>query len=95
MFSSQGFLVPGHQSYDIQRLLLNLILQKMQINFGVHWYTFNSYFCFRYAYSHLYTVTATVGLFCLTGIFTFIMLLMHSSDVDINQQTENVQRRQQ
>ncbi|KAJ8958345.1 hypothetical protein NQ318_017491 [Aromia moschata] len=35
---------------------------------------------FRYVYAHLYTVTATVGLFLITGIFTIVLVGMYFPD---------------
>ncbi|KAL3280145.1 hypothetical protein HHI36_017645 [Cryptolaemus montrouzieri] len=56
---------------------------------GFAWYL-------RYVYAHLYTVTATIGLILMTGIFTIIMFGMHFPDnTEINQQrTENIQSHQ-
>ncbi|KAK9882238.1 hypothetical protein WA026_019752 [Henosepilachna vigintioctopunctata] len=50
---------------------------------GAAWYL-------RYVYAHLYTVTATIGLILMTGIFTIIMYGMHFPDnSDFNQQRSN------
>ncbi|KAJ8984860.1 hypothetical protein NQ317_002699 [Molorchus minor] len=37
---------------------------------------------FRYVYAHLYTVTATVGLFLITGIFSIVIVGMYFPDND-------------
>ncbi|XP_045479722.1 transmembrane and ubiquitin-like domain-containing protein 1 isoform X2 [Harmonia axyridis] len=56
---------------------------------GAAWYL-------RYVYSHLYTVTATIGLILMTGIFTIIMFGMHfPENAELNQQrTENIETHQ-
>ncbi|XP_044761172.1 transmembrane and ubiquitin-like domain-containing protein 1 isoform X3 [Coccinella septempunctata] len=64
--------------------LENYLLAILCWFLGAAWYL-------RYAYSQLYTVTATIGLILMTGIFTIIMFGIHFPENEElnNQRTEN------
>ncbi|CAH0552721.1 unnamed protein product [Brassicogethes aeneus] len=50
------------------------------ILFGLISFVLIAAWYFRYVYAHLYTVTATVGLIVITGIFTVVLIGMHFPD---------------
>lgn len=47
----------------------------------------------RYVYAHLYTVTATIALVAVTGIFTVVMIGMYFPDHErVPSQNDNARR---
>lgn len=63
----------------------NILFALISFILGSAWY-------FRYVYAHLYTITATVALVAVTGIFSVVVIGMYFPDQEIQQRRDNEQR---